>query len=90
MQRRNAVGDPERPRCLMAEVPTPEAVARGLLVRERILLFCVASGTDRQRAGIAGETVTALIVKGLIVRAALGRLTLTDRGRVALRALLQE
>jgi len=74
----------------MAKVPTPEAVAKRLLVRERILLFCVISGTDWQRAGIAAETVTALLVKGLIVRDALGRLTLTDRGRAALRALLQE
>jgi hypothetical protein len=74
----------------MAKVSTPEAVAKGLLVRERILLFCVVSDTDWQRAGIAGETVTALIVKGLIVRDAIGRLTLTDRGRAALRALLQE
>jgi hypothetical protein len=34
----------------------PEAVAAELSVPERILLFCIASGTDWQRAGVTGET----------------------------------
>jgi hypothetical protein len=34
------------------------------------------SGTDWQRADIVSETVTALVVKGLPVRDALGRLYL--------------
>jgi hypothetical protein len=51
-------------------------------------LFCVASGTDWQRAGVTGETITALVVRGLIVRDGRGRLALTDDGRAALRALL--
>jgi hypothetical protein len=50
--------------------------------------FCVGSGADWQRAGGTGETVTALVVRGLIVRDAKGRLTLTDDGRATLRALL--
>jgi hypothetical protein len=53
-----------------------------------MLLFCVASGTDWQRAGVTGETVTALVVRGLIERDAKGRLALTDDGLAALRALL--
>jgi hypothetical protein len=72
----------------MAKRPTPGVIAADLTVRERILLFCIGSATDWERAGITGETVTAMVVKGLIVRAALGRLTLTDRGRPALRVLL--
>jgi hypothetical protein len=72
----------------MAKSPTPDTTALG--VRERMLLFCVGSGTDWQRAGITGETVTALVVRGLIVRDAKGRLTLTDDGRASLRALLPE
>src|ERR1700730_4891140 len=40
--------------------------ADALTVPERVLLFCVASGTDWQRAGITGETVTLLVVKGLV------------------------
>jgi len=57
-------------------------------VRERLLLFRVGSGTDWQRAGVTGETVTALVAKGLLVRDGAGRLTLTDDGRAALQALL--
>jgi hypothetical protein len=68
----------------MAKPPTPDAIA--LTVRERILLFCARSGSDWQRAGVTSETVTVLIVRGLLVRNATGRLTLT--GREALRALL--
>jgi hypothetical protein len=64
--------------------------ADALTVPERILLFCVASGTDWQRAGITGETVTLLVVKGLVDRDALARLTLTEKGRAALTALLQD
>jgi len=45
-------------------------------VRERLLLFRVGSGTDWQRAGVTGETVTALVAKGLLVRDGAGRLTL--------------
>jgi hypothetical protein len=61
-----------------------------LTARERTLLFCVDSGTDWQRVGISGETVTASIVKGLLVWDAAGRLALTDAGRAALRALLRD
>lgn len=57
-------------------------------MRERLLLFRVGSGTDWQRAGVTGETVTALVAKGLLVRDGAGRLTLTDDGRAALQALL--
>jgi hypothetical protein len=68
----------------------PTSAASDLTIRERLLLFCVASSTDWQRAGISGEIVTAMIVRGLIMRDALGRLGLTDRGRAALLALLPD
>lgn len=55
-----------------------------------MLLFCVESGTNWQRAGVTGETITALVVRGLIVQDGRGRLVLTDDGRAALRALLPE
>jgi hypothetical protein len=55
----------------------PDA-APALSIPERILLFCVASGTDWERAGITGATVTAMG----------GRLRLTPGGRSALDALL--
>jgi len=70
----------------MAKPPKPDTSALG--VRERILLFCVGSGTDWQRAGVPGETVTALVVRGLLVRDGCGRLMLTDEGRAVLRGLM--
>jgi hypothetical protein len=73
-------------------MPKPPAsappTAAKLTVRERLLLFCVASGTDWQRAGILGEVVTNMVVQGFVARDALGRLSLTPRGRGALRSLL--
>jgi hypothetical protein len=74
----------------MAKLTMPTATAAGLSVRERVLLFCAASGTDWQHAGITGESVTAMVVKGLIERDAVGVITLTDRGRAVLRAMLPE
>jgi hypothetical protein len=47
--------------------PQTSAVT-ALSVRERILLFCIASGTSWQRAGIPEETVTAMTVRGFISR----------------------
>jgi hypothetical protein len=70
----------------MAKQPTSDTASLG--VRERMLLFCVGRGTNWRRAGLTGETVTTLIVRGLIVRDKQGRLVLTDDGRAALRALL--
>ena len=35
----------------------PSDAAAGLTVRQRMLLFCIASGTDPYHAGIANETV---------------------------------
>jgi hypothetical protein len=64
--------------------------APGLTVRERLMLFCAASGTDWQHAGLTGENVTGMIVKGLIERDAGGQLSLTDRGRIAFRRLLPD
>jgi hypothetical protein len=50
------------------DVPqSPEAM---LSVPERILLFCVASATEWERAGVTGSTVTVMIVRGLIERCA--------------------
>jgi hypothetical protein len=70
----------------MAKPPKPEVPTLG--VQERMLLFCVGSGTDWQRAGVTGEIVTALVVRGVIVRNGKGKLDLTEDGRAALRALL--
>jgi hypothetical protein len=58
-----------------------ETAAADLTVPERVLLFCVASGTDWQKAGVTGATITAMVVKGLIDRDAAGRIALTKQGR---------
>jgi hypothetical protein len=72
----------------MAKPPTPTLNTIALTPRERVLLFCAGSGTDWKRAGVPSETVTALIVRGLLVRDGVGRLALTNSGREALRGLL--
>jgi hypothetical protein len=48
----------------MAKTPTAESTA--LTVPERILLFCLASGTDWQAASITHATAQQMIVRGLI------------------------
>jgi hypothetical protein len=80
----------------------PDIEALG--VQERVLLFCLASGTDWKQAGVTFKTVADMLVMGwrrglpLVKthrpggRPALtgGRLALTDAGRAALRALLRD
>ena len=45
---------------------------------------------DWQHTTIPGEIVTTMVVKGLIERDAGGHLSLTDRGRAILRAMLPD
>jgi hypothetical protein len=59
-------------------------------VSERVLLFCVASDTDWERAGITGAMVTAMVIKGLIGRDPTGKLYLTKEGRAVFRGLIGE
>lgn len=54
---------------------------------ERVLLFCVACGTEWARAGVTGTMATAMVVKGLIERDAGDEFTLTMDGRAVLEAL---
>ena len=64
------------------------AAAPALSIPERVLLFCVASDTDWEHAGITCARVTAMIVRGLIQRDPAGRLWPTKEGRTVLAALL--
>jgi hypothetical protein len=52
------------------------------------LLFCVASGTEWESAGVTGATVTVLVVRGLIERDAGGRLVLRKQGGAVLDAMI--
>ncbi len=63
-------------------------IAADLSTPQRILLFCIASGTEWAEAGVTGATVTAMVVRGLVDRDAAARLVLTTDGRVVLNALL--
>jgi hypothetical protein len=69
---------------------SPAAQARALGISERLLLFCVASKTEWERAGITGATVTTMVITGLIRHDAAGELALTEHGRAVLAALLRE
>jgi hypothetical protein len=62
--------------------------ASDLSTPERILLFCIASGTEWAEAGVTGATVTAMVVRGLVDRDAAARLELTPDGCAVLDALL--
>jgi hypothetical protein len=69
---------------------TPGSVAADLTVAERILLLCIDSGTDWQKVlRVTDATVAAMVVKGLVERDAVGRLTLTDEGRTTVEVLLK-
>ena len=52
----------------MAKTPPKAAGLDTLSVPERLLLFCVASGTKPARAGITHRTIELSIIKGLIKR----------------------
>jgi hypothetical protein len=69
---------------MMPKAPTTETIAAGLSVPERILLFCLASGTDWVKAGI--PTITA---RNLVDHDHATRFVLTEQGRAVLAALLK-
>jgi hypothetical protein len=75
----------------MASASMPKGVssiAAELSVQERVLLFCVASETEWERAGVTRSVVASLIVRGLIQRDPAGQLSRTKEGRATLEALL--
>jgi hypothetical protein len=68
---------------------TPETIAAELTVPERLLLFCLATDTDWQKAGVTHATAQHMMVRALIERdRAATRFALTDQGRTVLGALL--
>jgi hypothetical protein len=68
----------------------PQTIASDLRIPERVMLFCLASGTDWERAGVTHATSQQLLVRGLIDRhQSAGRFKLTPLGRDVLAALLK-
>jgi hypothetical protein len=53
-----------------------------------MLLFCLASDTDWQRAGVTHATTQQMMIRGLIERQAARSFTLTGDGRAVLEALM--
>lgn len=69
---------------------TPESIAAQLTPAQRVLLFCVASGTDWRKFGIQSPTVQLAIIKNLVERPEhQSELVVTDHGRAVLDALLK-
>ena len=77
-----------------------KALVKALGVQERVLLFCLGSGTDWKEAGVTLKTAAGMVGK-LFVRPIVtpkvlvmptrgGALALTDAGRAALRELLRD
>jgi hypothetical protein len=64
--------------------PDIDALIKGLGVEERLLLFCLDSGTDWKQAGVTLKTVAGLVVNFLVTPFPAGRLALTDAGRAEL------
>ena len=70
----------------MANQP-PEPIAPELTVPERLLLFCLASDTDWQKAGIRHATAQHMMVRSLIERTTATHFALTDQCRAVLAVL---
>jgi len=77
-----------RERVTMAKTPAADSIAAELTVPERLLLFCLASDTDWQKASVTHATAQHIMVRGLIEREAASQFKLTDQGRAVLAALL--
>jgi len=75
---------------VMAAHPAPKTIESDLLPQERIMLFCLASGTDWHMAGVTYAMTHHLLVKKLIDRDHTGaRFKLTRLGHDVLAAMLK-
>ncbi len=72
-----------------SRIGRPAEIASDLGVPERVLLFCLASGTDWERAGVMHLTAQQMLVRGFIGRdQGASRFKLTTEGRAVLLALM--
>jgi hypothetical protein len=63
-------------------------IAAELSILERVLLFCLASGTEWAQAGVTGATTTMMLVRGLVGRDRAGGLKMTPQGREVFKVLI--
>jgi hypothetical protein len=68
---------------------TPESIASKLTARDRVILFCAATGTDHAAIGITARAMQAMAVRGLIQRDRGGVYVLTPTGRAMFAAALE-
>jgi hypothetical protein len=61
------LSDISKPGTLMAKAPTPDMIAAGLTATERVLLFCIGTGTDWRKVVTPG-TAQQVTVRGLFER----------------------
>lgn len=73
--------------CRHGRPTSASTIAAELTTPERILLFCLASGT--QRARITQAKIPRTLVHGLVERDTVGRLSLTTEGRAVFDALIR-
>jgi hypothetical protein len=71
----------------MVKMPPKALPLDKITTSERILLFCVANGTNPPKTRKIGRTIESLTIKGLIEREPDG-LALTALGRATLKTLL--
>ena len=67
----------------------PGSIASDLRAPERVMLFCLASGTPWEQVGVTYATPQHLLLKNLIDRDHGARFKLTPLGRDVLAALLK-
>ena len=72
----------------MTNAPTLQNFAANLSVPERVLLFCLASGTDWINAGVPHATAQEVMVLGLIERDHGANYRPTHQGRAVLSVLI--
>jgi hypothetical protein len=69
----------------------PKKGATTLTAQERVILFCTGTGIAHADIGITAHAMQSMAIKGFIVHdRGSGAYTLTDSGRAALAAMLQD
>jgi hypothetical protein len=69
----------------------PKKAATTLTAQERVILFCTATGIGHSAVGITAHAMQSMAIKGFIAHnRETGAYALTDSGRAALMAILEE
>jgi len=67
------------------------AKAMKLNAQDRVILFCTATGTDHAAIGILAHAMQSMAIRGFIAHdRESGAYTLSDSGRAALTAILED